>query len=372
MANTFFTDASPVAISGAVGTKVSLLDLLTQAYGADASTIQSVSLNYNDATSLAANNLSYWDPAHPVVTKILNNGVDIGGSHNGAFNSVTVTADHFADVQISIGNNIASNVFITVPESFNQTTGDFVGHTLNVTALPVQLDQHLAANHIPTAGDIVHTAEMLVTAMPNIANANDCHNIATAIAASAGATLDPHSGDADNLANNEESGFWRIAYRGDQAGAVADWQSKVQAGDIVRMERVDGGDHTVTVTGGLNADGQHPGQIHVVDNFNGVISEHWWDYDNDTKTNSVTVYRLTNDGMYLNDQSAEGWTSCSAARATTCSMAARAPTRCMAATAMTSCAAAPAPTSCSAISATIICSAIRVTTSSTAARATTC
>jgi Ca2+-binding RTX toxin-like protein len=298
---TFFTDALPVAVSGAVGAKVSLLDLLKQAYGDDAGTIQSVNLNYNDAIALAANNLSYWDPAHPVLTRILNNGVDIGGSHNGSFNSVNITADHFKDIQISIGNNIASNVFVTVPESSNQTTGDFVGHTLNVTALPPALDQHLAANHVPTANDIVHAAELLVKAMPGVPNANDCHNIATAIAASAGATLDPHSGDTDHKIPNEESGFWRIAYDGNAPGAVDNWQSKVHAGDIVRMERDDGGVHTVTVTAGLNA----KGEITVVDNFNNVISEHSFDYDDNTKPDSVTIYRLTTDGMYLNDQSSD-------------------------------------------------------------------
>lgn len=308
MANTFFSDASPVAISRTV----SLFDLLHQAYGDDASTIQSVSLNYNDATSLAANNLSYWDPAHPVLTKIMQNGLDIGGSHDGSFNFKNIPFDQFKDIQIQVGNNIESNVFVTVPESFNQTTGDFVGHTLNVTALPVQLDQHLAANHIPTAHDIVHAAELLVTAMPGIANANDCHNIATAIAASAGATFDPNTGNTDHPSLNEESGFWRIAYRGDDAAVSIDnWQTKVHAGDIVRMERENSGVHTVTVIAGLNADNNHPGQIEVVDNSDGTIHEHWNNFDDhskpgqDTKPESVTIYRLATDGLYLNDQSSD-------------------------------------------------------------------
>src|SRR5262249_60938235 len=98
---------------------------------------------------------------------------------------------------------------------------------------------------------------------------------------------------------------WRIAYRGTDAGAVDDWQSKVQAGDIVRMARTDGGVHTVTVTAGIDADGHHPGQIQVVDNWNGVISEHWADYDNNTVKASTTIYRITTDGLYLTDQSSD-------------------------------------------------------------------
>ncbi|MET3845241.1 aspartate 1-decarboxylase [Bradyrhizobium sp. OAE829] len=297
--NTFFKDALPISISGPVGTgTVSLLDLLKQTYGEDASRIQNVSIFTLDAAALAASNLSYWDPNNKVLTHaVAPAGVDLGN----------IGAAHFKDVQIVIGNNIAPNLFLTVPESFTPASGDSVGHNLAITALPQQLDAPFAADHIPTAADIVSTARMIATAENGVANANDCHNIASAIAASAGATLDSQSANTTNVSANEESGFWRIAYRGNDAAiAVDDWQSKVQAGDIVRMQRTDGGVHTVTVTAGLNADGNHPGQIQVVDNSNGIISEHWQDYDNNTVRSSVTIYRLTTDGVYLNDQHTDG------------------------------------------------------------------
>ncbi|MGJ4891370.1 FG-GAP-like repeat-containing protein [Bradyrhizobium sp. HKCCYLRH3099] len=295
---TFFTDALPVAISGQAGaTKVSLLDVLQQAYGDGASAIQSLTISYMDPNQMTSNT-RFWDPAHPVVSTVLNNGVDIQAGHN-----VTVDAAHFKDVQIAVGNNITSNIFFTVPES--TANGDFVGHTLNVTTLPQNLDANLPADHVPTANDIVSAARMFATIENGVAAPNDCHNIATAIAASAGATLDPNSANTANPAANEDSGFWRIAYRGSDAGAVDDWQSKVQAGDVVRMARTDGGVHTVTVTAGLNADGHHPGQIEVVDNWNGIISQHWTDYDNNTVKGSVTVYRIGSDGHYLTDQSAD-------------------------------------------------------------------
>jgi hypothetical protein len=296
--NTFFMDAMPVAVSGVAGaTKVSLLDLLKQAYGDGASSIQNVTISYMDPNSQTTNT-KFWDPAHPVVTTILQNGVDIQAGHN-----VTVSAADFANIQIAVGNNITSNIFLTVPESF--ANGDFVGHTLNVTTLPSNLDANLPVDHAPTAADIVSTARMFATIENGVSAPNDCHNIATAIAASAGATLDPNSGNTANPALNEESGFWRIAYRGSDASAVDDWQSKVQAGDIVRMARTDGGVHTITVTAGLNADGNHPGQIEVVDNWNGVISEHWTDYDNNTVKGSITIYRVAADGTYLTDQSSD-------------------------------------------------------------------
>src|SRR5437879_5912676 len=89
--DTFLADALPVSIGGPVGIgKVTLLDLLHQAYGDQASSIQSVRIGYWDASYLAAikgadgktsNPFSYWDPAHPSVTTVLNNGSDIGGSH---------------------------------------------------------------------------------------------------------------------------------------------------------------------------------------------------------------------------------------------------------------------------------------------------
>ena len=294
---TFFMDALPVPVSGAVGTQESLSDLLKQAYGDAASSIQSVTISYM-APAQMTTDTRFWDPAHPLVTKVLHNGADILAGNN-----VTVDAAHFQDVQIAIGNNIASNVFLTVAESSGN--GEFVGHTLNVTTLPQQLEAHAPSDQAPTAADIVSTARMFATVENGVAAPNDCHNIATAIAASAGATLDPNSANTADPHANEESGFWRIAYRGNDPGAVDDWQTRVQAGDIVRMARVDGGVHTVTVTAGLDADGNHPGQIEVVDNWNGIISEHWTDYDNNTVKGSITIYRLTTDGMYLTDQSSD-------------------------------------------------------------------
>jgi Ca2+-binding RTX toxin-like protein len=105
---------------------------------------------------------------------------------------------------------------------------------------------------------------------------------------------------------NEEGGFWRIAYRGSDPNPVANWETLVQPGDIVRMGWVGGGFHTLTVTAAENA----AGQIRVVDNIgpadaygNSTIAEHWVDYGSSTKTDpaSITIYRLSPDQRYLID-----------------------------------------------------------------------
>jgi len=304
--STQFKDAAPVAVSGQVGSTMSLYDFLLQSYGGDISSVQSVYVNVANVYG------SYWDPAagHTADTRVVN-----AAGHDISAAGETVSAADFKNVQIVVGNNINSNVFVTVPENSTwDTTRSFA-----VTALPQHLAAHPAVDHVPTAADIVSAATSLVKAenataqsegQTHIANVNDCHGIASAIAASAGATLGQVTGNTDNLAANpnQAGGFWRIAYTDGSAGN--DWQSKVQAGDIVRMERTDGGVHTVTVVAGVNADGQHPGQIETVDNWNGVISQHWANYNdgsahNTTIASSVTVYRLASDGQYLIDQSAD-------------------------------------------------------------------
>jgi hypothetical protein len=287
-------DAAPVAISGSVGSTVSLYDLLVKAYGENISQIQSVFVNVQSEYGI------YWNGAATgpttLVTDASNNQIGSGGEN--------ILAPDFKNVQIKIGDNINNIVNVTVPESSGN--GPFVGHTLSVSVLPSQLDEHVPADHVPTAADIVASAKMFATAESGVFNSNDCHGIATAIAASAGATLDPNTGNTLDIAANpnEQSGFWRIAATG--AAVAANWETQVQAGDIVRFEHEDNGvlnQHTVTVVSGLNA----AGQIEVVDNWNSVISDHWIDFNKatDVLPGTVTIFRLTTDGLYLTDQSKE-------------------------------------------------------------------
>src|SRR4051794_29890833 len=104
---TIFQDALPVAISGQVGKdKVSLFDLLKQAYGDDASTIQSVQIEYRTPSAMTTD-ANFWNPADPHVTSVQQHGVNIPIDTFRTFN-----AADFKDIQIAIGNNIVSNVSI--------------------------------------------------------------------------------------------------------------------------------------------------------------------------------------------------------------------------------------------------------------------
>ena len=316
---TSLSQATPVSISGTPGTTVSLYDLLVQTYGADAvSKMTNVTVNEYDKGQIQGMGLSFWDanPNNQVATHILGtDGKDIGGNEGGHY--VSINEADFKNVNIVIGNNIMPNIFIGVPE--NSTWDTFT--TLTVNALPAQIADTHPVGYVPTASDVVAAAMNVANQFGGTTNLDDCHNIASAIAASAGATLDVVNtgntggpGATGPVSANEASGFWRI-----QENSGPGWINQVKAGDIVRMElkNTDGSEnpHTVTVVQGLNGDGAHPGQIQVVDNANGnhLIGAHWVAYDEPgvannnpetTVSGSVTIYRLTTDGQYLIDQHA--------------------------------------------------------------------
>jgi len=191
--DSFIRGALPVSISGPVGIgKVSLLDVLKQAYGEEFGSIQTVRLQYMDKEFLASakdahgnsSPFSYWDsnPKNQFVSTVLRNGSDIGGSHAGSSNSIIVEAAHFNEIDFKIGNNIMPNIGLQVAES--SADGSTVWHNLDVATVPHQLTTHGPSDHAPTAQDIVTTAQFFANVAHNVNNANDCHFIATDIAAS--------------------------------------------------------------------------------------------------------------------------------------------------------------------------------------------
>ena len=368
MPNSYVQDALPVAIAGTPGSQVSLLDVLKQAYGDQIGSISSVNIGYYGADYLLAQSppFAYWDLMHTSVTSVLNNGVDIGASTQNNFHTVTIDSAQFAKVMIDVGNNIMPNVYIQVPTAHN-SDGSTDYQELNVTTIPSQFVQTTALGsaldpaashqipiltalgntalhpvadapfqspiastlsagfvpfHVPTAADIVASAEHVAALKNGLYNDNDCHFIAMDIAAAVGAPLDPNTQTATDIgadgkvvtdssghpvvtetpANNEEGGFWRIAYRGSDANPVSDWQTLVKPGDIVRLSwdaKDGGGFHTFTVTEGQNV----LGQIEVVDNTDhNTIAEHWVNYESISQPASVTIYRLTTDGLNLIDE----------------------------------------------------------------------
>jgi aspartate 1-decarboxylase len=319
---TSISQVTPVAISGAVGTTVSLYDVLVQTYGAAAvSQMTNVTINETDKSHITGPGFGFWDPnpANQVATHVLDStGHDIGGNINadGSFHFVQISAADFKNTQIVIGNNIMPNITIGVPE--NSTWDTYIN--LSVSVLPPQLADTHPAGYVPTANDVVAAALNLANQFGGMTNQIDCHNIASAIAPTAGAPLDDGAtantggpGAPGLVSANQAEGFWRIQ----ESGGGPGWINQVKAGDIVRMELKDqfGNEnpHTVTVVSGPDA--AHPGQIQVVDNANGnhLIGAHWVTYDspgvanNNSETTvagSVTIYRLTTDGQYLIDQHA--------------------------------------------------------------------
>ena len=332
-------DSMPVSVIGGIGGTISLQDILSAAYGDQVSTISSVRIAYRDndyftqmvndkgmvVNRPTSQDFGYWDPANQHVTSVSYNGSDIGGSGANTFNLTTIDNAHFKDAMIHVGNNIMPNVYVEV--TWASANGTIVAQQeLNLATIPSNLDspaievtrsQHAGA---PTAADIVLAAEHIASVENGVANSNDCHWIAMDIAALANAPLDPvtqaaivgkdssgHTVVTQQPSMNEEGGFWRIAYEGSAVSHVANWETLVQAGDIVRMGWTTGGFHTTTVVAGLNADGKHPGMIRVVDNADtgGTIGEHWVDYGTITDPNQTTIYRLASDHMNLIDGTAE-------------------------------------------------------------------
>src|SRR4051794_12605978 len=111
---TFFQDALPVSIHGAVGSTVNLDTVLKQAFGENAASIASVQISYYDRSWLDQGNgtqpWQFWDPANEVTTKVLNltNGQQTSTIHidptskTEVFDFDTFNANDFQNVGIKI------------------------------------------------------------------------------------------------------------------------------------------------------------------------------------------------------------------------------------------------------------------------------
>jgi Ca2+-binding RTX toxin-like protein len=319
-------DSMPVSVIGPIGGQISLLDVLKASYGNEVNTISSVKIAYRDhdfftntvdssgaVVARPTNQIfNYWDPFTPHDTTVSLNGKDIGGSGANSFNLTTVSNADFANTIIHSGNNIMPNLYVQV--TWASANGQTVSQQeLNFNSIPTYLDSpalqaaRTAHAGAPTAADVVLAAEHVASVEKGVVNANDCHFIAQDIAALANAPLDPKTQNVTDPSQNQSGGFWRVQDFGSASHPLTNWQSEVQAGDIVRMGWSSGGFHTATVTAGLNSDGKHPGMIEVVDNAatGGKIDEHWVDYQSITDPKSITIYRLGSDHMNLIDGSAD-------------------------------------------------------------------
>jgi hypothetical protein len=300
--SSFLFQQSPIPIVASSGTQLSLSSILTSTFGPNWGGYSQFWVANYTAAFLSAHDSNYWDPAHPSLSEWLINGAPIPDSASG-FNQQLVTPAQVPTCTLQVGNNIGPFVFLTVPIS-NGSGSEYIQYEINVVAPGLVGTPHGPAGE-PTAVDIVAAAQRYDAAYDGVLNDNDCGTIASDLAAAAGAPLDDIESESLDPTKNQSAGFWRVVYRGSDPNPVSNWQTLVQPGDIVRMGWAAGGMHTTTVLS-VNGDGS----ITVFDNADRNASNqedigiHTVNYDTLTTATTVTIFRLSNDGLYLINGSA--------------------------------------------------------------------
>ncbi len=294
MANTFLQERLPITIFADAGTVVSATQILTSAFGSNWNNFQNFWIaDAGGEDYLAASNFSYWDLSHPSAAHWNVNGVPLA---HGFANQRFVSRADLGQVTFTAGNSIADTLYITAQDSAaNQVYSQY-----KVSIVPTRVA--MAPDNAVDPQDIVNSALAFDRAYNGLYNTFDCGWITDAVGAAAGATL-PSIDQSINPTENREGGYWRIVHRGTD-NPVRDWQSLVQAGDIVRFDWADPAQaqHTTLIMGSQNADGT----ILIFDNIlkqRGVpgsfIGIHSANYDDSSAPASVTVYRVSPDHRYL-------------------------------------------------------------------------
>jgi hypothetical protein len=284
-------ESLPVVASGETGATIPLATLLTQSFGAVPSGYDTYRLSGPQALMPTE---SYWQqgPWQPTNSVWLHNGVPIT-------EATTVAAADIGDYALLVGNNIVSTASFTVPVS--QHAG-VVTENVQYSVWSANPEVVAQSDGVVSPDDIVASAQLYATEYPGVLNYNNCNWIADNLTASAGATM-PFDDASTDPVDNQEGGFWRIAYRGsDQPAPVADWFTLTQPGDVVRMGRLGGGgQHTTTVVGPVNPDGSLPVYDNGDTNSQGqnIIGMHNATYWTGTDPASITIYRLDPNHQYL-------------------------------------------------------------------------
>ena len=301
MASTFIREELPIAVVAPVGSSVSLSSILTQAFGANFDGYSQFWIEYYGTAELQtafALPLSYWDPVHPSISSWAENGVPLPVSTPTTLNQQYLTSNQVDSYSLQIGNDIYPFVYLVVPVTVAGGATEYIQYDINVVAPGLQ--NPTAENGLINPSDIVGTAYRYAAAYSGVLNNYDCHDIAGDVAAAAGAPFVQYLTESTDPTQNVSSGFWRVVYRGSDPNPVADWQTLVQPGDIVRMAWQTGSFHTTTILSD-NPDGS----ITVFDNgdYNSAgqndIGIHTVNYDTATIPGSITIYRLSPDHLYL-------------------------------------------------------------------------
>lgn len=284
----------PMPVVLAPGAEAGLQAILKGSFGGLPGGSQKYWVAYSAASELTAWNFDYWKPSRPAVSEWHVAGKDIGGGFD---NQAFVDLRTSAPATFEAGNAIGPLAYVTIENSLLPGSGaSFIQYSA-ITIDP-RLMSPGAGKGVPKPADLVATAYKFADFHGLPVNDNDCHFIAAAVAAATGATLTDAT-QSLTPSENEEGGFWRIAYRGSDPRPVADWQSLVRPGDIVRMGWTGGGQHTALVL-----EAEKNGTIKVYDNTlwqdgQPRIGVHAVDFDDLTNPESVTIYRLTDDKLYL-------------------------------------------------------------------------
>jgi hypothetical protein len=293
----FVYNIMPLPVAAVAGHNVSLSSILTSEFGSDWGGYQDFWITYTGATTMKQEDFSYWNLKSPQATKWLVNGKDIGPDFG---NQTHVSKAQVSSVELHAGNNISNFAYVMVPVAFNSSGQATQYEQFSISVVDPSLMAKNAGKGLPTGKDIVLSAEHFAKDYSGILNDNDCDKIACAVSGAAGAALNDDTTDSLKPAQNQEGGFWRIAYRGSDKGHINNWQTLVKPGDIVRMGWKNGGHHTTTVLA-VNKDGS----MKVFDNDGtnskgqDIIGIHNVNYDTQTIATTITIYRLSPDHLYL-------------------------------------------------------------------------
>lgn len=313
---TYLFQGAAIPLVAEVGEALSFKDILQQQFGPSLGGYTEFYIAYEGTAFLSTptppDKYSYWNPEDPALTTWNVNGVPIGETapHQTPLfnplikipdtNVIHVTAENLEKTTLVAGNVILPSAYFLVPIALDADGNptEFLQYTI-ATVEGEQLYSSTADEGAPTPSDVVAAAERYDAAYHDVPNNDDCHFIAQDVAAAAGAALNDQT-EYGIPSSNVSGGFWRVAYRAsDYSNPIDDWQTLVQAGDIVRMGWSGGGDHTTTVLS-KNPDGS----ITVFDNadFLGnkeIINIRTVNYEQLTNSHTITIYRLSPDHLYL-------------------------------------------------------------------------
>jgi hypothetical protein len=306
----------PVAALGTSLQKVTLRELLVNAFGEVPAGFTGFTLSLASADQQSGPDESYW--GQPTQTPP-GTGVDPAWYVNGTRLTAStaslaqIDASQIDEVEFLVGNEIPAAAWFAVT-----TATDAAGNATQVTRYNMwSVDPSVSTYQagLAPAGPaaMVNSATTYATVYNDVQNYDNCNWIADNVAAGLGATM-PYQNFSNDPMENRSGGFWRIVHNGVE-NPVADWSTLVQAGDVVRMgwQSVDTDSgwaylnwHTTTIYDVAASQLGGDDIVTVYDNIQyrgdtSYIGLHEATYWTDTVPESITIYRLDTDGQYLID-----------------------------------------------------------------------